>query len=57
MVFSKFTPKTNPVKSGKKREKSTDRLASIKKLLSLIPAKSPKKVNKISKYFKLTKPI
>jgi len=54
MVFSKFTPKTNPVKSGKKREKSTDRLASIEKLPP-IPAKSPKKVNGISKYFKPTK--
>ena len=56
MVSSKFTSKTNPVKSGKKREKSTDKLANIKKLPSLIPAKSPKEVNKISKYFKPIKP-
>ena len=56
MVFSKFTSKTNPVRSGKKREKSTDKLASIKKLLSLISAKFPKEVNEISKYFKPTKP-
>jgi len=55
MVSSKFTSKTNPVKSEKKGEKSTDRLASIEKLSLLIPAKSSKEVNKISKYFKLTK--
>jgi len=57
MVSSKFTSKTNPVKSGKKGEKSTNRLAIIKKLLPLILAKSSNEVNKISKYFKPTKPV
>ena len=55
MVSSKFTSKTNPVKSGKKKEKFTNRLASIEKLPPPILAKFPKEVNRISKYFKPTK--
>jgi len=54
MVSSKFTSKTNPVKSGKKN-KFTNRLASIEKLPPPILAKFPKEVNRISKYFKPTK--
>ena len=55
IVSNKFTPKTNPVKLGKRGEKSTNKLASIKKLLPSTPAKSSKEVNKILKYFKSTK--
>jgi len=50
-VASKFTPKTNPVKTGKM---STNKLVSIERLFSLIPAKSSKEVKEISKYFKMT---
>jgi len=53
-IASKFTSKTNSIKIEKKGEKSTDKLVSIKRLL-LIPAKSPKEVKEISKYFKMTK--
>jgi len=54
-IASKFTSKTNSIKTEKKGEKSTDKLVSIKRLLLLIPAKSPKEVKEISKYFKMTK--
>ena len=54
-VVSKFTSKTNPVKTGKMKKKSTDKPANIKRLFSLISAKSLKKIKKISKYFKITK--
>jgi len=53
-VAFKFTPKSNPIKSGKKGEKSTDKPVSIERLSLLILAKSPKKVKEISKYFKTT---
>jgi len=49
------TPKTNPVKGGKKSKKDIDKLASIEQLPP-ISTKSPKKVNEISKYFKMQKP-
>jgi len=49
-------PKTNPVKNSKKEDKDINKLGSINRLPSLIPAKSPKEVNKISKYFKIQKP-
>ena len=51
-IVAKFTSKIQPVskKSTKKTTKST--LASIEKILPLIPAKSQKEVNIISKYFK-----
>ena len=45
-------PKMNPVKNSKLKDKETDKLASIKRLLLSIPVKTPKKVNKISKFFK-----
>ena len=44
-----------PVKTGKMKKKSTDKPANIKRLFSLISAKSLKKIKKISKYFKITK--
>jgi len=51
-IAAKFTPKTQtaPKKPTKETSKSTP--ASIEKILSLIPAKSQKKINVISKYFK-----
>jgi len=55
MVANKFTLKTNPVKIEKEGGKIIDKLASVEKLPSLILAKSPKEVNKISKYFKPSK--
>ena len=48
----KFTPKLNLVKTSSKGEKNIEKPANIKKLLPSIPAKLPKKVNKISKFFK-----
>lgn len=38
--------------NGNKEDKSKTVPVSIKRLLPLIPAKSPKEVKKISKYFK-----
>ena len=51
-ITAKFTPKIQlvPKKPNKETTKST--LASIEKILPLIPAKSQKEVNIISKYFK-----
>ena len=46
------TPKTNLVKNGKPKGKDTDKPASIERILSLIPTKPPKEINKISKFFK-----
>ena len=50
------TPKTNPVKNDKLKDKNNDKLASIKRLSPPIPAKIPKEVNKISKFFKIKTP-
>jgi len=54
-------PKTNLIKNGKSKGKSkgkeTDKLASIERLSPSIPAKTPKKVNKISKFFKAKAPV
>jgi len=50
----KFTPKVNSVNIGKRGNKNTDKPTSIKKLPLLIPAKLPKEVNEILKYFKTT---
>jgi len=47
------TSKVNPIKSGKKEDKDTTKLASIKRLPLPIPAKSPKEVKEILKYFKV----
>ena len=50
-------PKTNLIKNGKLKGKETDKLASIKRLSPLIPAKTPKKVNEIYKFFKAKAPV
>jgi len=51
-IAAKFTPKTQtaPKKPTKETSKSTP--ASIEKIPPLIPAKSQKEINVISKYFK-----
>jgi len=51
-VVSKFTSKIQETRSITKDNKSTDKLVSFKKLPSLIPMKTSKKVKKISKFFK-----
>jgi len=48
----KFTPKLNLVKTRSKGEKNIEKPMSVKRLLLPIPAKSLKKVNEISKFFK-----
>jgi len=48
-------PKINTSNTSKgNNSKSADKPVSIDRLPPLIPAKSPKEVNKISKYFKKT---
>ena len=52
-VAAKFMPKINTSNTSKdNNSKSTDKPVSIDRLLPLISVKSPKEVNKISKYFK-----
>ena len=51
-VVSKFTLKLNLAKSSKRGEKNTDKPVSIERLPLLIPAKLPKEVKEISKFFK-----
>jgi len=48
-----YTPKVNPIKSGKKGDKDTAKSVSIERLSPPIPTKSPKEVKEISKYFKV----
>jgi len=43
--------------NGKKGRKSTNKPVSIKRMPPLIPAKSPKEIKEISKYFKTTKQL
>lgn len=50
-------PKMNLIKNGKLKGKETDKLASIKKLPFSIPAKTPKEVYKIFKFFKAKAPV
>ena len=53
-VVAKFTPKINSLNTLKGNNgKSVDKPASINRLPSLISVKSPKKVNEITKYFKI----
>jgi len=53
-VVAKFTPKINILNTLKGNNgKSVDKPASINRLPFLIPVKSPKKVNEITKYFKI----
>jgi len=49
---SNFTPRNQEVKSKSKNDKATDKLASFVKLPPPILTKTPKEVNKISKFFK-----
>jgi len=52
-VAAKFMPKINTSNTSKdNNSKSADKPVSINRLPPLIPAKSPKEVNKIFKYFK-----
>ena len=52
-VLAKFMPKINTSNTSKgNNSKYADKPVSIDRLLPLIPAKLPKDVNKISKYFK-----
>jgi len=51
-VVSKFTLKLNLAKSSKRGKKNTDKPVSIKRLPLPIPAKLPKEVKEISKFFK-----
>ena len=53
-VSFKFTPKVNPVNTGKKENRNTDKPISIKRLPLPILAKMSKEVKKILKYFKTT---
>ena len=55
-VSHKFTPWVNLEKHGKKQDIPTNKPTSIERLPPPIPAKSPKEVNEISKYFKTSKP-
>ena len=52
-VAAKFMPKIDTSNTSKgNNSKSADKPVSIDRLLPLISVKSPKEVNKISKYFK-----
>jgi len=53
-VLLKFTPKINPVNTGKKENKNTDKPTSVKRLPLLVLTKLLKEVNEIWKYFKIT---
>ena len=53
-VSAKFTPKINPINTGKKGNKNTDKPASVERLPLPILTRSPKEVNEILKYFKIT---
>jgi len=55
-ISLKFTSKVTPVSNKSNDTIGKPVLASIEKISSLIPAKSQKKVNQISKYFKNIKP-
>jgi len=55
-ILYHYILKTNLVKSGKSREKNTNKPASVKRLFPSISTKTPKKVNKISRFFKTKKP-
>jgi len=47
------TPKTIPIKNGKKEEKSSSKPANIERLPPSIPAKFPKEIKVVFKYFKV----
>jgi len=54
-ISHKFTSKTNSIIIGKKEERNSDKPVSMKRLPLPIPAKSPKEVKEISKFFKTIK--
>lgn len=56
-LASKFTPKVNLEKNGKKEGKVANKPARIERIPPPILAKSLKEMKEISKYFKSTKPI
>ena len=49
-------PKMNNIKTSKLKSKEIDKLASVERLSSSIPTKTPKEVNEISKFFKAKAP-
>ena len=51
-VASKFTPKINNNNLKNKGSKSNNKLATVSRLSPPIPAKSPKKVKDIARFFK-----
>jgi len=53
----KFTPCISPEKHGKKQETLATKSLSIERLPPPIPAKSPKKIKEILKYFKSKPPL
>ena len=58
-IASKFTPRITPSTSKNNKEMPKSVLVTIDKVspLSLLPAKSKRKVNVISKYFQSKKPL
>ena len=50
-------PKTNNIKTGKFKDKETNKLASVERLLPLILVKFFKEINEISKFFKAKTPV
>ena len=56
-IASKFTPKMPPSPQKNNKKKNGPSLANINRLLPPITAKSPKKVNEISKFFKNNKTV
>jgi len=56
-IASKFIPKMQPTSQKTNKEKNGPSLANIKRLSPSIPAKTPKEVNEISKFFKSSKLI
>ena len=56
-IVSKFTPKMQLTPQKTSKEKNGPSLANIKNLSPPIPAKTPKEVNKISKFFKSSKSV
>ena len=56
-IAAKLTPRIIPTPIHNNKVSDISTLASIEKMLSLIPAKSQKEVNQIFKYFRNTKPV
>ena len=54
-IATKFTPRIQLTPQRNNKEKNSPTLASIKRLPLPIPAKTPKEINIISKYFKSSK--